>query len=241
MVFHQEVKDEYDAILRGEVSPKDWDVDWLNKNIFVATLIKYPKLVEELEDKSMWEDTIEFIDLVYHNKMPKKNPSSDLAHINLRGLPIPSKEIVKKLTEDESYEGYYEEWNWKYLAYDWLGEYKPKYSRDWVNKTFRWDEDISLLFVFDMFWNPNATSLESCSGLMFWFEDIGLTDDYTKDYDFSDDLSKAVEFLGSREEDREMYYKYRRKHNSIDPTPESDGEWKDLDLGESYDSEEWGP
>ncbi|KAJ1870615.1 hypothetical protein LPJ55_004531, partial [Coemansia sp. RSA 990] len=112
MVFHQEVKDEYDAVLKGEVHPREWFVDTENRKIYVATLIKYPKLVDELEDKSMWEDTIEFIDLVYHNKMPKKNPSSDFIHINLRGLPIPSKEIVKKLTEDESYEGYYEEWNW---------------------------------------------------------------------------------------------------------------------------------
>ncbi|KAI9467482.1 hypothetical protein BX667DRAFT_224337 [Coemansia mojavensis] len=212
MVFHQEVKDEYDAILRGEVSPKDWDVDWLNKNIFVATLIKYPKLVEELEDKSMWEDTIEFIDLVYHNKMPKKNPSSDLAHINLRGLPIPSKEIVKKLTEDESYEGYYEEWNWKYLAYDWLGEYKPKYSRDWVNYTSCWKDDMDLFFVYNMFWDRSLYDRideYDCSNFSNWLEFIQVIDDpWDK---LPEDLDKVMDYLGRREEDRKIYSKYDQR------------------------------
>ncbi|KAJ2849891.1 hypothetical protein IWW36_002310 [Coemansia brasiliensis] len=54
MVFHPEIKERYESILKGEIRPSEWDLDeinWNNRDIYIATLIKFPEFLDEAESK----------------------------------------------------------------------------------------------------------------------------------------------------------------------------------------------
>ncbi|KAI9467484.1 hypothetical protein BX667DRAFT_224336 [Coemansia mojavensis] len=224
MVFHQEVKDKYDAILRGEVSPKDWDADIGDDDqVYTAALIKYPKFVEELEDEGCWRGIVEFVNLIYHNKLPTKNPPLSLRCINLRGLPIPSREVVQKLYESDDYGAPLHGWSWKYFAYEWneRGKYHlpffRKYSRSWVNKTFDWTCDMDLLFVFDMFYDidRDCLGMPDSAEFVLRLESSGVIEHVLDD--LPEDLRKSCDFLHRREEDRTMFCNHEHPLEESEP------------------------
>ncbi|KAI9480161.1 hypothetical protein BX667DRAFT_505815 [Coemansia mojavensis] len=223
MVVNQEVKAKYEAILRGEIEPKDWDlgsISWDNRYIYIAALIKYPEFADKLDkvkDSDRWKRIFEFVRLVYHNELPKMSLSYDLRYINLSGLPVPSKEVVDKLLQGKYDKDYDEEWNWKYFAKEWndMGHYSlycnyeslDNYSRDWINYSFDWKDDMDLLFVFDMFWDKESSDtwgIPDDAELIAWLEDIGVTDSLTGD--LTDDLDKACDYLHKRGRDRNMFF-----------------------------------